>query len=502
MAAPATDDAVPDLDETESVAAVRIDSADESGSDGNPTDSVFPAEAAREGGSPVFRIGSDEALVGRRGSAIVGAAQLSAGLASNNSSSRSITTRGSDGKASSHGSSLRGSENGGSGAGAGASAGAGYEPADSDGDVFEEFPNVGTSPRRASQQASLPVPAAGGAGLYPELSQGIASVGVISKRRSAQLDSLLFEEFDQFDDSSNEDDFAAKDASSASFNNTSLRQDVDRALLKLVAPRRPAMDIDDDAHIQIVVDDVTNSYGSSVGLNGLIIHAGNGFGVAGMNFGGSVGPTPTRRLLRAGGGHDEEDDEASGISVDTSVGGSGRRPGAAHYSQVSLSASMLSSPGTPMGRALGRKMSMLGQDDKSHLPTGMNCLVFDDVMYKCIDTRNCLQKTLTVLPSASRWILRGVGGYGACSFLFLSETPCAAVAPHLSHRRPALTPSRFLCAWLRRSLCAFWPMLRFSRCVVVMQVPRSWPRDCAVRCGSPKWTHGPPANPWPTVFGG
>jgi hypothetical protein len=65
---------------------------------------------------------------------------------------------------------------------------------------------------------------------------------------------------------------------------------------------------------------------------------------------------------------------------------------------------------TPRGRALGRKLSMLGQDDKSHLPTGMNCLVFDDVMYKSPDQRNCLQKTLTSVPSSSRWLLRGVGG--------------------------------------------------------------------------------------------
>jgi hypothetical protein len=54
---------------------------------------------------------------------------------------------------------------------------------------------------------------------------------------------------------------------------------------------------------------------------------------------------------------------------------------------------------------------MLGQDDKSHLPTGMNCLVFDDVMYKSPDQRNCMQKTLTSVPSSSRWLLRGVGGY-------------------------------------------------------------------------------------------
>ena len=396
VAAPATDDAVSDFDDAESIAAVRIDNVDESGSDGSPIDSVFAPEATTEG-SPVLRIGSDEAMIGRRGSAIIGAAQLSAGPGSNNSSNRSITAQNGDGKAS-RGSSLRSFENGGSGSGAG------YDTGDSDGEVFEEFPNIGTSPRRASQ-ASLPVPAAGGAGLYPELSQGIASVGVISKRRSAQLDSLLFEEFEEFDD---EDHFAAKDASSTIFSNPSLRLDVDRALLKLAAPRRPAMDIDDDAHIQIVVEDITNSYGSGAGINGLVIHAGNGFGIAGINFGGSAGPTPTRRLRE---GDREEDDETSGISLNTSVGGSGLRPGATHYSQVSLSASMLSSPGTPMGRALGRKMSMLGQDDKSHLPTGMNCLVFDDVMYKCTDTRNCLQKTLTVLPSASRWILRGVGGY-------------------------------------------------------------------------------------------
>jgi len=61
---------------------------------------------------------------------------------------------------------------------------------------------------------------------------------------------------------------------------------------------------------------------------------------------------------------------------------------------------------------IGRTLSMLGSgDDKSSLPIGVGCIIFDDVMYQTPDGRRCFDRCVGLGRSSAKWTLRGVGGF-------------------------------------------------------------------------------------------
>lgn len=242
-------------------------------------------------------------------------------------------------------------------------------PQDSDGDVeFEEFPSISPSKHSYTDESIIPLPAAGG-GSIP--SPAMSSAG-LTRRRS---ESLLFESFDEFE-AFPQSGITAYDPASGAPNGRPVSQndaDIDEALQMLSVPRNVVMDIDDGADIEIVVEEYI---GRPVDAAAHTPIASETMSAPSFNNEEQVTVTPRQRLPN--------------LNISSSSAGMSR---------------------TPIDRTLRRKMSILGQDDKSRIPTGFSCLVFDDVMYKSTDTRNCLQRSLNMVASPSRWLLRGVGGY-------------------------------------------------------------------------------------------